>query len=208
MRRNIRNLVSTFGLVAALGLTACSTTDDSSDTTPAGAVGSATGATAADASQLLSAHGMSGMDDVVEIIDHLDRLGGSERPQDLIASVRPDQLVLSSGGDEVSIAIPDDAFYLSIAPYVHQTHECYNHSLTTCTGELASTEVEVQIVDETNDEVLVEKTVTTFENGFVGFWLPRDIKGTIKITHDGRSCEADIATGTDDPTCLTTVRLA
>ncbi|WP_221933579.1 CueP family metal-binding protein [Aeromicrobium piscarium] len=208
MRRSIRNIVSTFGLVAALGLTACSTTDDNSDTTATGAAGSATGATAADADQLLSAHGMSGMDDVVEIIDHLDRLGGSERPQDLIASVRPDQLVLSSGGDEVTIATPSDAFYLSVAPYVHQTHECYNHSLTTCTGELASTEVEVQIVDETNDEVLVEKTVTTFENGFVGFWLPRDIKGTIKITYDGRSGEADIATGTDDPTCLTTVRLA
>lgn len=65
MRRNIRNLVSTFGLVAALGLTACSTTDDSSDTTATGAAGSATGATAADADQLLSAHGMSGMDDAV-----------------------------------------------------------------------------------------------------------------------------------------------
>src|SRR5699024_11169610 len=51
-----------------------------------------TGAATADADQLLAAYGLDWTDDVVELIDYLDRLGDSERPQDLVASVRPDQL--------------------------------------------------------------------------------------------------------------------
>ena len=99
------------------------------------------------------------------------------------------------------------AFYLSVAPYIDQTHDCFNHSLTTCQGELASTEVQVQIVDRAGNDVLVDETRTTFENGFTGFWLPRNIEGTLRITSDGRSAEADFTTHPDAPTCLTTMHL-
>jgi hypothetical protein len=54
----------------------------------------------------------------------------------------------------------------SVTPYVDQTHDCFHDSLTTCKGELASADVQVQIVDRTNDKVLVDETLTTFENGF------------------------------------------
>ncbi|MDP9822944.1 hypothetical protein J2S59_002753 [Nocardioides massiliensis] len=72
--------------------------------------------------------------------------------------------------------MPEDRFYLAVAPYVDQTHECFYHSLTTCLGELDSADVRVKIVDEANDEVLVDEVRTTFDNGFLGFWLPRDIE--------------------------------
>lgn len=158
------------------------------------------------AQPLLTDHGLEGMD-TVEIVDHLDRLGGVDRPADLMASVRVDELLISSGDQEYALDLPEDRFYLSVAPYVDQTHECFYHSLTTCKGELGATDVEVQIVDETNGEVLVDGTETTFDNGFVGFWLPRDIEGTLRISYDGKSAETDFATDEEAPTCLTTLQL-
>lgn len=158
------------------------------------------------AAPLLADYGLDGMD-TVEIVDHLDRMAGADRPADLMASVRPDVLALSSGRDQVSLAMPEDRFYLSVAPYVDQTHECSYHSLTTCTGELSSTDVRVRIVDETNDRVLVDETRTTFDNGFTGFWLPRDIVGTLRVTAAGRTGQVRFATDEDAPTCLTTLQL-
>ena len=116
--------------------------------------------------------------------------------------------MITAGTQEFSLDMPEDRFYLSVAPYVDQTHECFNHSLTTCMGELGSKGVQVQILDETNDKVLVaDETRTTFKNGFVGFWLPRDIEGSIRVTYAGKTGVADFATGEAAPTCLTTLRL-
>lgn len=181
-------------LLAAL-LTGCS--DDPRETTsPSGSA----------SDTLLADYGLDGME-TVEIIDHLDRLGGDERPADLMASVRPSELLVSAGDEEHSLEVPDGQFYLSVAPYVDTTHECFNHSLTTCQGELTETDVDVTITDETNGEVLVDEVRTTFANGFVGFWLPRDIEGTVSIDYDGKAGVVDFATGEDSPTCLTTLQL-
>ncbi|GMA34464.1 CueP family metal-binding protein [Demequina litorisediminis] len=70
--------------------------------------------------------------------------------------------------------MPDDAFYVSLAPYVDTTHECYFHSLTTCTGEMQGEDIDVTVTDVETGEVLVDEAMTTFDNGFVGLWLPRD----------------------------------
>lgn len=156
--------------------------------------------------QVMSRYALDGMD-AVDLINHLDRLGGTDRPTDLMASVRPGELVLSSGNQEKTVEIPDDRFYLSLAPYVAQTHECFHHSLTTCQGELTSQTVQVEVQDRTNKTVLVDDTLTTFDNGFVGIWLPRNIEGTIRVTHDGKFGEADFTTYDDAPTCLTTLKM-
>jgi hypothetical protein len=55
--------------------------------------------------------------------------------------------------------------------------------------------------------VLVDESRTTFANGFVGLWLPRDFTGTLKITADGKTAESKVSTAEDAPTCLTTLRL-
>jgi len=163
-------------------------------------------ATSAGAEKLLSAYGLAGKN-TQEVIDHLDRLGIQERPADLRASVRPDGLVLSARGQEVTLDMPDDRFYLSVAPYVERTHDCFYHSLTTCRGELAGQDLQVRIVDDTTDRVLVDEVRTAFANGFVGFWLPRDIDATLRISYGGKVGETKISTGKDAPTCLTTLRL-
>ncbi|HEU0041444.1 MAG TPA: CueP family metal-binding protein [Jiangellaceae bacterium] len=188
--------VATFVLAATI--TGCSTeTDNAGIAAPSPSA----------AEPLLAEYGLEGLG-TVEIIDHLDRLAVEERPADLMASVRPSEVVVSSGDEQFNLEIPDDRFYLSVAPYVDQTHDCFHHSLTTCKGELASEEVRVQVVDETSGKVLVDEMRTTFENGFVGLWLPRDIEGTLTVTYDGKVGEVDFATDTDAPTCLTTLQLA
>jgi hypothetical protein len=193
--------------VAAMTLTGCSASAGD-DTTPEPATStSASSSVPAEATSLLARYDLGGME-TVEIIDHLDRLGVDERPADLMASVRPGELLITSGDDEFELDVPDDRFYLSVAPYVDETHDCFYHSLTTCKGELVAEDVEVQIIDETNDTVLVDGTETTFDNGFVGFWLPRDIEGTLRVTYDGKVGEVDFATDDDGPTCVTTVQLA
>jgi hypothetical protein len=188
--------------MATLLLTGCaSRSDGTTEAAPSGAVA------AADATALLAEYGLAG-EDTAQVIDHLDRLTVEQRPAaDLKASVRPHELVLSHGAQQVSLAIPSDRFYLSVAPYVDETHDCFHHSLTTCKGELVAENVGVRIVDETHDEVLVEEVRTTFANGFVGFWLPRDINGILQITYGSKSGQTKITTAEKSPTCLTTLRL-
>jgi hypothetical protein len=164
---------------------------------PAAAAGSQAGA-------ILDKLGLAGKD-ATQVVDALDQKTG-ERQRDIFASVRYDQLVLKDGGTETSLPISGDRFYLSVAPYVDQTHECFYHSLTTCRGELADQTVDVKIVDSAG-KTLVDGPAKTYSNGFVGFWLPRDITGTITVSYDGRTATSAISTGKDAPTCLTTLKM-
>ena len=66
----------------------------------------------------------------------------------------------------------------------------------------------MQIVDDSTGEVLVDGDYTTFDNGFLGFWLPRDITATLRVTYDDKAVEQPISTSEDAPTCLTTLPLA
>lgn len=164
-------------------------------------------APAGDPEVLLEAHDLAGMD-VEEIIDHLEATPVAERPADLLASVRHDALMLAGPQGEVELAMPEDRTYLSIAPYVEQTHECFHHSLTTCLGELRGTAVEITITDaETGEEILAEE-LTTADNGFLGTWVPRGTAGTIEVAHDDRAGTTEFSTDPDAATCITTLRLS
>ena len=143
----------------------------------------------------------------VEIIDRLDRLAPEERPDELMASVRMEELVLSDETSELTLDLPADRAYLSIAPFVDQTHECFYHSLTTCLGEMASEPVRVEVVTD-DGEVLVDDTMRTFDNGFLGLWLPRGVAGTVRVESGRRSGETGFATTDEAATCVTTLRLA
>ena len=159
-------------------------------------------------SAILAKYDLAGLDGRA-IVDRLDRVPVASRPATLRASVRPGQLLLSEVGSDqpTAVDLPDDLFYLSIAPYIEQTHDCYFHSLTTCQGELAGKDLHVTITERATGNVLVDGVTTTFDNGFVGFWLPSGIDATINVTYEGYAASAEISTGPDAPTCLTTVKL-
>ena len=145
-----------------------------------------------------------------EIIDRLEALAVAERPQDLIASVTATSLQLEDdAGREAELPLPEDQFYLSVAPFVETTHECGFHSLTTCRGELRNREVAVNVVDSSSGKILEEGTRTTHDNGFLGLWLPRGIAGELTCTLDELTGSAPISTqAEDDLTCLTNLQLA
>ncbi|GAA2465652.1 CueP family metal-binding protein [Agromyces soli] len=157
--------------------------------------------------ELLADYGLDGLD-ARQIVDRLDALPVADRPADLIASVRPDVLALSDGERELALPMPEE-FYVSIAPYRSQTHECVFHSLTTCRGELANEAFRVVASDMATGETVLDEVRTSFDNGFVGLWLPRGAQFEVRITDaDGATSAATVDTAAlDAASCVTTMRL-
>ncbi|WP_194928699.1 CueP family metal-binding protein [Pseudactinotalea sp. HY158] len=185
-------------------LSACTPTDDRPEPARGGEQASSTGSATAEG--ILAEYDLAGLDGR-ELVDRLEATPITERPTGLIASVRSDAvLVTGADGREAAVPLPADEFYVSIAPFVDQTHECYFHSLTTCLGELSGEEFDVQVLADDGSVVLAE-TASTNDNGFLGLWLPRDLAGTLTVTQGERTATVPLATGADDPTCLTTVHL-
>lgn len=136
---------------------------------------------------------------VASLEDTLDETEG------LNVSIKPSEIIFSDQEEEVSKSINDE-FYLSIAPYIKSSHDCFHHNLISCRGELANQKIHVRILDD-NGKSLFDKDVKTYSNGFYGIWLPKDIVGTIRVTYGDKMAQSPISTSTDDPTCLTTLKL-
>lgn len=182
-------------VVAVLALTGCSSSAPETAPPAAGDV-------------IIADHGLEGLD-AKQIIEKLDTMSIADRPSDLIASIRPGELVLTDDQERTStVPMPDDEFYVSLAPYVNQTHDCYFHSLTTCVGELQNKKIDVTVVDDATSETVIDQTLRTYDNGFVGLWLPRGLNATLTVQYEGRTVASAISTISDeDPTCLTALPL-
>lgn len=122
------------------------------------------------------------------------------------ASITDQSLTVEDDGEENVYSLPEDEFFVSIAPYISYTHPCEFHSLTGCRGELMNEEMDVKIIDE-DGEVHVDETLTTLENGFLDFWLPRDKSYTLEINYEEKTVESDFSTFENDSTCLTELQL-
>lgn len=145
---------------------------------------------------------------VDDVVDALDQMPVNERPKDLIASVRIDQLELSTNEGSAAMDMPEDKTYVSFAPYVDSTHPCTFHSLTTCQGEMRNAPIHIKITESGSNRVLADERVKTFDNGFYGVWLPRNIEGKIEVTHEGKTGSADFSTKADGATCVTDLKLS
>ena len=200
---NLKPLTISLAGVAALAVVLAGCSSTPAATAPASQKPAGQTATTG-TSDVLASLGLSGLtgEQIVEKIDQ----DPTARPLKMKASVRPDKVILGDGQSEVSVPLTDKGFYLSIAPFADQTHECYFHSLATCKGEMAKKDVHVTIKDASG-KVLVDEDATTDTNGFVGFWLPRDISGTVTLTADGKTGTVPFATGKEDATCLTTLQV-
>ena len=199
--------------LAALALTACSSgspaaAPESSAAAASPAVADVPTASAAIATEVLAGHGLDGLT-AREVVERMDALPLEERPSDLMLSVRPEELVVKgANGEEGALPMPEDAFYVSVAPYVSSTHDCYFHSLTTCKGEMSGEDVHVVVADAATGDILIDEARTTFDNGFVGLWLPKGIDAVVEMKADGRAATATLSTrNADDATCVTTMQL-
>ena len=199
-RRRKLIIVACATLISALVLSGCATSSSPEPASPT------TGTQSVD-SDFLAAHDLAGLD-AAQVIERLDTMPVADRPADLIASVQPDALVLTDDQErETQLPMPENEVYISVAPYRTQTHDCYFHSLTTCLGELANAEVQVTLTGDDGD-VLVDEVRQTYDNGFIGIWVPRGTTATLTVEYDGQAGTADISTmNSDDPTCITTLQL-
>ncbi|MEG0261289.1 MAG: CueP family metal-binding protein, partial [Lysinibacillus sp.] len=104
-----------------------------------------------------------------------------DRTKNETASITSKQLIVTNEkGKESTYDLPKDEFFVSIAPFVTETHPCTNHSLTGCQGEMANKEIALYIEDS-KGKVVVDETKQTPANGFIDLWLPRDETYTIKM---------------------------
>lgn len=121
-------------------------------------------------------------------------------------SVYDDELVVILENERISVEMPEDEFYVSVAPYITTTHECLYHSATGCRGELKGEEFFVEFID-LDGNVILSETMMSLSNGFIDLWLPRDLEGTLTISHNGLTTSKVISTASGEPTCETTMQL-
>lgn len=208
MKRRQATIATLSILTAAasfVGLTACGS--EQADSAASNA--SASSSSSAGANELLAKYELQDKD-ATTIIDELDRLAVADRPSDLRASVRPDELQIANANNKeefLSLPLPDNTTYISVAPYEFQTHDCFYHSLTTCKGELANTPIHVTFTDK-DGNTLIDEDTTTFDNGFAGFWVPKETTGTITVESEGKTGTVDFDSTADGATCVTTLKLS
>lgn len=140
----------------------------------------------------------------VDIKEYVADLSGSNTVES--ASIDDRKLMVNSNGNEETFKLPDDEFFVSIAPYLTYTHPCSVHSLTGCQGEMTEVPVQVLITDDDGSKHIDEE-ITTLHNGFIDLWLPRDRNYTIEMSYKGKSVTGEFSTFEGDSTCLTDFRL-
>lgn len=121
------------------------------------------------------------------------------------ASITSTELIIQENDEEKRYELPENEFFVSIAPFINQTHPCGDHSLTGCQGELANEDFEITITDA-DGNVVFDETRNAGNNGFVDLWLPRDQTYQVLVKHDGKTVESEVSTFEEDGTCVTTMQ--
>jgi predicted small secreted protein len=122
------------------------------------------------------------------------------------ASITSEELIVTEDGEETVTPLPEDEFFVSIAPFKETTHPCATHSLTGCQGELAEEAFNVKVTNE-EGEVMMDEEMTSFENGFIDLWLPKGQTFNVEIEQNGEKAQSEISTYEGDDTCITTMQL-
>jgi hypothetical protein len=144
--------------------------------------------------------GMSGKEILMGVAD------GSIEVEGFGLSVYDDELVVILDDTRISVDMPEDEFYLSVAPFIDSTHECSFHSATGCRGEMKQEEFHVEFID-LDGNIIISESMMSMSNGFIDLWLPRDIEGTLTITQGDLTAVKLISTEAGEPTCETTMQL-
>ena len=127
---------------------------------------------------------------------------------DSVASITSHEMFVIDNNEDVTVYdYQDEDFFVSIAPFIDQTHPCETHALGDCQGELPEEEFEIRIENDKGD-IITDETIASKPNGFIDLWLPRDNTYTITLTYDDKTVTGEITTFKGDDTCITTMQLA
>ncbi len=159
----------------------------------------------------------------VALANDADRGAGTAAPQDVkrlvadysagalkaqSASITSEQLVITEkNGGQTVYDLPKDEFFVSVAPFVTNTHPCAVHNLVSCRGEMAGETFDVAIIEDASGDVVLDGPVRAGANGFIDLWLPRDKTYAITVAHEGKSSTSTLSTFQGDDTCVTTLQL-
>lgn len=149
---------------------------------------------------LLKEYNLDGLS-IEELVVHLDKNGN--KYNDIKASINGEHLIIIKNDKSYEFALPKNKFYVSIAPYINETHPCKYHNFITCRSELKNEDFYVKVIDKNNNTIF-ESNVNSYYNGFSGLWLPRNMEGFIEIRYFDKSVITQISTYKDSNTCLTT----
>lgn len=141
-----------------------------------------------------------------EVKHLIDEYNGNFESEDSASVTGTELIITDKDGKANSYPLPEEEFFVSIAPFKEFTHPCTNHSLTGCQGELSEETFQVYVTDNAGN-VVIENILTSGKNGFIDLWLPRNKQYNIKITKDGETATEEISTYDDSPTCITTMQL-
>lgn len=128
--------------------------------------------------------------------------------EDESASITSTELIVTNSNEKkTSYDITEEEFFVSIAPYVNETHPCTDHSLTGCQGELVDKDFDILIKDM-DGNIVMEEIMNSGANGFIDLWLPRNQTYEVQFSYDGKQVESEISTFKEDQTCITTMQLS
>ncbi len=123
----------------------------------------------------------------------------------LTAVIKTNQLLLSDERGDFVIIMPENEFYISIAPYINNTHPCIYHNMLTCQGDLTNQNLNVIIT--LNEEQIINGEFTTYDNGFIGFWIPKNEEVEITIEYQHLFGVMHFVSNESASTCVTNMRL-
>src|SRR5699024_10424825 len=123
------------------------------------------------------------------------------------ASITSSELIVTDENEEeTTYDLAEDEFFVSIAPFVSETHECTIHSLTGCQRERVNEDSDIHIENSSGD-VILDETKEIEANGFVDIWLPKEDTYDVTIIQDGKETTTEISTFDGDKTCITDMQL-
>ena len=137
---------------------------------------------------------------VEEMVTKLDK---GKEDNKINAKITANELILEYQNEEFKYSVNKDMFYISFAPYINNTHSCSIHNLVTCNSELKNILFDVKIYTDDN-EVLFDNKIKSYDNGFVGIWIKRNIEATIEVKYNDYTLKQNISTFDNSNTCLTT----
>lgn len=135
----------------------------------------------------------------------IEQLENESFPNSLSASITDQQVLIYYQNETYEIDIHDSLLYVSFAPYLTYTHDCFRHSLTGCQGEMVNQNMVVKIYDDSL-QLLDTKTVNTGKDGFIGLFLERNRTYKIVVEYENMQTEFFVMSGTTQ-TCYSELKL-